>query len=199
MLELHGLLGPIETRVTNAVPSSGTDTVGLGAMIANAVLFVLSLITRPFVLAFEVLMRRESQRAEYLADSIAADVAGRDAARSLLRTLHLTPSLIAGARTLAVRGESEDVFGVMRRRVADTPEREWQRLDRVMEMEETQLDSTHPPTAERIRVIDGRPLAVPMVVLDAQQREALDRELLAFEPAYARRLFELARDSLYWH
>jgi Zn-dependent protease with chaperone function len=198
MLELHGLLDPIATRATH-VATRGTATASLGAMVANVALFVLSLITRPFVLAFEVLMRRESQRAEYLADSIAAEVAGRDAARSLLRTLHITPSLLANVRTLAVRGENEDVFGVLRRRVADTPAREWQRLDRVMALEETQLDSTHPPTAQRIRVIDGRPLAAPLVVLDAEQRDALDRDLLSFEPAYARRLFELARDSLYQH
>ncbi len=69
VLELHGLLAPVDRPVSVTRVTTSTILVGVGAPIANTVMRGLSLATRPFVVAFEVLMRRQSQRAEYLADA----------------------------------------------------------------------------------------------------------------------------------
>ncbi len=197
VLELHGLLAPVDRPVSVTRVTTSTILVGVGAPIANTVMRGLSLATRPFVVAFEVLMRRQSQRAEYLADALAADVAGHDACLSLLRTMHFSQTLAATAGALVASGETDDLFGRLRRRIADTPEREWQRIDRVMDMEQTQLESTHPPTAQRIRLLSSRPDAAPRVVVDADEQFAIDRELLPLEVSYARDQLEDARDRLY--
>ena len=100
------------------------------------------MLVRPFLVLFGVLIQRDSQRAEYLADRLAADVAGRDAAGSLLRKLHLRTTFQNIAKTAAARGEHADVLGDLRRWVADAPPSEWDRIDHVMRMEQTQIDST---------------------------------------------------------
>ncbi len=198
LLELHGLLRPVNRQASDAWGTVRTAEVQMGAGITNSLMRFVSLITRPLVIAMEVLMRRDSQRAEYLADALAADVAGADAALGLLRVTHLAPLLGATANAMVTApGEQDDLFGRLRRRVADTPAREWERIDRVMALEETQLDSSHPPTAQRIRVIEGRPHAEPRVVLDQEGTDAIDLELLPLERPYARELVERAHDRLY--
>ena len=66
-----------------------------------------------------------------------------------------------------------------------------------LKLEETQLDSTHPPTAQRIRVIDERPPTPPEVEVEPQDEAAIRRELLPLEQPYSREQVAAARDRLY--
>lgn len=197
LLELYAMVLPTRLRPTLSGDVFQAEATG-GSVLTNTVLRVVSRLARPFVTLFEVLMRRDSQRAEYLADALAADVAGIDAARGMLRLSHLEPMLITTAGAIVTtRGSADELFDQLRDRMAHTPAREWQRLDRVMALEQTQLDSTHPPTAQRIRVIAGRPPAPPRVELEPQDEQAVKLELVPLERPYSRELVARARDRLY--
>ena len=66
-----------------------------------------------------------------------------------------------------------------------------------MALEQTQAASTHPPTGERIRFLAGRDSTPARVVLDAEQRDAIDRELMPLERRFARDHVDEARSRLY--
>ena len=119
---LHGMLTPIRWRTNRRGGGVMAAEATIGGAFTNTALRIASRVTRPFVTAFEVLMRRESQRGEYLADALSADVAGAAGARSMLRASHLAPMLDATAQSIvAARGDKDDLFASLRRRIAATP------------------------------------------------------------------------------
>jgi Zn-dependent protease with chaperone function len=166
--------------------------------IANAVRYVLS---RPvlWLLLLEFhLLRRDQQRAEYLADALAARVGGTDAAVSSHEKLLLAPAFQQVVKDYARPGAEGDLFSVASAKFAAVPERERERRRRVARLEETRLDDSHPPTAFRIRMLEERPRQEPKVVLGDERSAAIDRELARFRPAFQERLIEDYRDSLYY-
>ena len=177
--------------------TSETAMVSIGGRFANMLMGGVAFVIRPFLWLFVVLMRRDSQRAEYLADGLAADVAGSEAARLLLRKVHLTATYASLAKSAAVQGEVADLLGSLRRWVVDAPDSEWERIERVMQLEKTQVIATHPPTVERVRFLERRPPAVARVVMTIEQRDAIDRELMPLERAFARDHLDAARARLY--
>ncbi|GAA1608675.1 hypothetical protein GCM10009789_73920 [Kribbella sancticallisti] len=120
---------------------------------------------------------RSSQRAEYLADRRAAEIAGSDAtARALERTLLAEASYRALER--AVRFEKDVApLEAVRRAVTEVPAREIERHARVSRIRDTRVDSTHPPTYLRTKLIRARPSQHALVVLGTDQSRAIDREL----------------------
>ncbi len=177
--------------------TSGTAMLSVGGRFANVLLGGVAFLIRPFLRLFVLLMRRDSQRAEYLADGLAADVAGSEAARLALRKAHLSATYASLAKGAAVQGEQADLLGSLRRWVVDAPQSEWERIDRVMQLDKTQVSSTHPPTVERVRFLERRPPAVARVVMTTEQRDAIDRELMPLERAFARDHLDAARARLY--
>jgi len=76
------------------------------------------------------LLWRDMQRAEYLADYLAANVSGTDAMLSLLNKLHFEKAMeLAAHRARLDRGKS--LIGELRREIANMPERELERIRRV--------------------------------------------------------------------
>jgi Zn-dependent protease with chaperone function len=129
---------------------------------------------------------RSSHRAEYLADLKAADIAGSEAAsRALERTLLAESGYFALER--AVRFERDrEPLELVRREVDEIPAREVERRIRASRTRETRINSTHPPTYLRIRLIRRRPATSAGVVLGLNDNAAIDRELaIAGEPALA--------------
>jgi Zn-dependent protease with chaperone function len=120
---------------------------------------------------------RSSQRAEYLADRKAAEIAGSDAtAWALERTLLAEASYRALERALRYSKDIEPLEAV-RRAVTEVPAREVERQLRVSRSRDTRIDSTHPPTYLRTKLIRTRPAQRALVVLGADQSRAIDREL----------------------
>jgi Zn-dependent protease with chaperone function len=120
---------------------------------------------------------RSSQRAEYLADRTAAEIAGSEAtAWALERTLLADTSLRALEQ--AVRfDQGIDPLEAVRRAVTEIPAREIERRVRVSRLRDTRIDSTHPPTYLRTKLIRTRPAQHALVVLDTDRHNAIDREL----------------------
>jgi Zn-dependent protease with chaperone function len=143
------------------------------------------------------LLLRDSQRAEYLADALAARVAGTTAAVSLQEKLLLEPTFRAAVQRSA-RAHDEDMFASLATTFASVPERERDRRRRVARLEESRLDDSHPPTARRIELLERREPLEPQVVLGDDRSAAIDGELARRRRSVQATLVDDYRDSLYY-
>ena len=142
------------------------------------------------------LLRRDSQRAEYLADALAATVAGSAAVVALHEKLLLQPTVRAVVQH-AVRATDEDLFESLVHAVHSVPERERERRRRVARLEESRLAASHPPTGLRIALLEGRDRVGARVLLDEARSSEIDRELHHFRPEFQRTLIDDYRATVY--
>jgi Zn-dependent protease with chaperone function len=172
----------------------------LAEHVANGLLWVLS---RPPLWLFRLevhLLLQDSRRAEYLADAIAAREAGSAAIVGVHEKLLLQGSFQQIVRRYAhpsTHPEDGDLFAAVLPTLAAVPERERERRRRVALLEASSLGSTHPPTGQRIRLLEQRPILAAQVVLSNADSDAIDRELSGLRPALQRKLVENQRSSLY--
>jgi Zn-dependent protease with chaperone function len=203
LAELHNLFLPQHEGIgmshARMRQSSEAGLVSVGGRLANVALAAIGYLVRPFLVLFAALLWRDSQRAEYRADGLAAGVAGTAAAGSLLQKAHLARTFMNISKGAAAQGEHADVLGALRHWVVDAPPSEWERIDRIMALEATQVDATHPPSHERRAYLDRRGDVPPSVTMTSDERDAIDRELMPLETAFTRDLIDSARDRLYRH
>jgi Zn-dependent protease with chaperone function len=177
-------------------PFDGHDLDGL-VWLTNALVW---LVSRPVeaVLWIEArLMLRDFQRAEYLADALAARVAGSGALIALHERL-LLASTFALTVQHAAHEDAADVLDRLQIAVQLVPERERERRRRVTRLESTRLESTHPPTGMRIALIEGRQATEPEVALDDARSRMIDAELAPFAERVNRELLDAYRSRLYY-
>jgi Zn-dependent protease with chaperone function len=166
--------------------------------LANAVLWVIS---RPVLglLMLELhLLLQDSQRAEYLADALAARVAGTSATISMHERLLLQSTFeLAVQRTAHDRGNSNALIRELGLALSAVPDRELERRRRVARLEDARLETTHPPTAKRIELLEGRASVDAAVVCSEDETRAIEEELAHRHDALAAKLIDDYRDSLY--
>jgi Zn-dependent protease with chaperone function len=130
------------------------------------------------------------QQAEYFADYLAAKVSGTGAAVSTLQRLgcsqYLDEVLVRNAYSTSQSGAY--ILGLFRQRLANLPDREWQRLARVAQSEGARLDASHPPTGYRIDVLRAHCVTVPALMVEDSVMSAVDAELKTLEERLGRRL-----------
>ena len=163
--------------------------------------WILWLLSRPIYGAWLLqllLASRDSQRAEYLADDLAADVAGTQAAISGQEKLLLGGTVAGVIQKHAQARSRTDLFDDMTLAVHQVPDRERERRRRVARLEEARLDDTHPPTALRIELLERRPHREPRVRLTPELSGAIDDELRSRRAVLQRALVEEYRDALYY-
>jgi Zn-dependent protease with chaperone function len=143
---------------------------------------------------------RDAQRAEYLADAMAAEVAGTDAMIGTHEKLLLEPLLYAavGRAARAASNERVDAFDELAATISRVPERERERRRRIARLEEARLDATHPPTAKRIELLARRPAHAGRVAATGQRTAAIDEELRGRRRVLQARLVDEFRDALYY-
>ncbi len=145
------------------------------------------------------LLMHDSRRAEYLADALAADVAGTDAAIALGESTLLATVVDGPVRRRAVAG-ARDASGLLdeaRTAVGSVPERERERRRRVARLEGTRLLDSHPPTGLRIALLERRAHRSPRVELDGAASAAIDAELAPLVPDVERELLDACAGTLY--
>lgn len=140
---------------------------------------------------------RETQRAEYLADSMAAKVAGSEAVQSMLGKLHYGDSFELVVQQVALNKNKPDLFEEYHRYLRQVPEREIERIRRVEMLEQSRLDCTHPPTAYRMDAIKHRVRLGPLFLWSPVQSEALERELKRFYKPVQERVIDKLHAKLY--
>jgi hypothetical protein len=137
----------------------------------------IGVLVRGIAWLLERLRLRSDQRAEYLADRKAGEIAGSEAAvHALERLLLADASYRAMERALRFPTEIEPREAV-RRAVTEVPAREIERHVRASRVRETRTDSAHPPTYLRTRLLRTRPATSAQVVLGIDKSRAIDREL----------------------
>jgi heat shock protein HtpX len=167
--------------------------------IAKAILWVVSRPVWLLLLLQLHLLTRDMQRAEYLADALAARVAGTEAVVAIQEKLLLEHTVWATLQHAAgpAGGDPSDLLEDIGEAVLRVPERERERRRRVARREDARLGETHPPSGKRIELLEGRLRLEPEVVLDAETSSAIDAELASHRRSAGRQLLEEYRDAIY--
>jgi hypothetical protein len=133
-------------------------------------------------LATNMIGARQSQRAEYYADELAARVAGSAATTACL-DLDLATGMttVLGARSRAGADWREGVEQTRKEMEPSLPRRRQLSLRR-----ESSVFASHPPTGLRGAIVAKGPQHGPQVVLSEAEAERMDAELAGFEKRYRR-------------
>ena len=135
-----------------------------------------------------LLVYRESQRAEYLADRLAAAVAGGMATRSMLQALSLIEPAGETMHRIALERGLADLPALLRDFRRDLPAAEVERWRERSRGEGWRVDATHPPTAMRIDMLARFPEHVGRRLLSDAETQQLDAELARLLPDIQREL-----------
>jgi len=187
-LETFGLLAGL-FYPDHGARARDDDLLGIGLVIylaESALKPVMYLVSYLFFLAHlgtNMIGARQSQRAEYYADELAARVAGSEAVASDL-DLDLSGTgmvTVLGARSRAGLGWREGVEQARADGLARLPRRRQLSLRR-----EASVFASHPPTGLRRELIAQGPHHDPCVVLTEAEAERIDAELAGLEKRYRR-------------
>jgi hypothetical protein len=137
----------------------------------------------------------ESQRAEYLADALAARIAGTEAAISALKKLRYGVSFTTVQR-LALNDAAGDLFVELRRRVERSVQAAASQPEEAPETR-YRLDRTHPPTDYRVKFLRSRACEPGRLRLSPAECEALEAELAALSPRIQKQLVDSYLRRLY--
>jgi heat shock protein HtpX len=170
---------------------------GITKITANVVMFGLAQIPRLGVYLLIHLIWRDSQRAEYLADYLAATVSGTKAHLTLLDKSHMHSMVDLLVQTTALKQEQPDLFAELQGKVAQIPARERERIRRVAQLQESRLDTTHPPTAYRMAFLQSHFLDEARFILDSDDHERLEQELATLRPEIQQQLIDDYRQRLF--
>lgn len=167
------------------------------ALAGNLLMLGLARLAYGATYLLSLLAWRDSQRAEYLADDLAARVAGAEAKLGLLAALQYHGVVEVAVQGLALGRAEGGLVTELRRATQALPARERERLRRAGLLEDARVDATHPPTALRIAMLERRPAAPPLVSVGPEEAAAILAELRALEGPVGRRMADAYRGRLY--
>lgn len=164
-------------------PSEDGRSAGFIAMIAallvGAVMWVLAGLIFTAHLLLVWVSQRDSQRAEYLADELAARVAGTAAAVRLFDQMLITASIDTVVRRDARAGLGAEAWYA----AADTARRNLAPavpgLRQLSRRDEVSLFASHPPTGLRSAMLEQRPARSATITLAGSESGRIDAELAA--------------------
>ena len=144
----------------------------------NLLMFAVSQIVYLGMYLLSHLLWRDSQRAEYLADYLATQVAGTAAMLSALDKLHLRSALsLSIERVQKQEFNRKQSLDDLRATAASLPARELERVRRASYLDASRLDTTHPPTLHRVAFLKIRPISECKVGLLDAEAGKIAREL----------------------
>lgn len=152
---------------------------------------VISLVAIPFELALLalseaillaakgmlMLVLRQSQRAEYHADRLAATVAGSLEMQGALEKTYLKGAIDLAVQRHALRSPAEPIARELVRAAAEFSNADFERCRTESRAALWQVDVTHPPTALRVELLGAGPLLLPHEVLSGEEAATLDQEV----------------------
>jgi Zn-dependent protease with chaperone function len=178
---LADLLRPAGWRLNRRGTSTLTQTMRgtniVAEMITGVVLTVAHGIVRSGHVVLVWICMRDSQRAEYLADQLAARAGGSTAAAALLDSLMMSDSMAMVARREARGGVAVSgwLAAADALRVEVAPRLSGMR--QLSARDEVSMFATHPPTGMRARMIESRTYEPAAVTLTAADSQRIDNEL----------------------
>ncbi|GAA4619033.1 hypothetical protein GCM10023195_85890 [Actinoallomurus liliacearum] len=140
-------------------------------------------------LALALLTLRAGQRAEYLADRLAADAASPAATADALDKIHtVQETLLPAISFQAAYPKKVVLWSKHRELINKLPALELERRRRVSAIVQHRVDSSHPPTGLRIALLRELAASKPKVSLTPEQAEAIETELGPHYATFAVRL-----------
>ncbi|WP_407540104.1 M48 family metallopeptidase [Deinococcus radiomollis] len=130
-----------------------------------------------------------SQRAEYHADLLAASVSGSAAALTALDKLHLTELYDHAIHKHRHMPEHAHSFAELAHQMQEVSAERWANLRAEQEQSSLSLDSSHPPTLNRLAVIAAHPTEAK-VLLDCAWAERIKIELTPLIAPLQKQAFE---------
>ncbi|WP_246277643.1 M48 family metallopeptidase [Phytohabitans rumicis] len=154
-----------------------TATTGVGEILAALVQAIAARVLYLLHLLLVWTGQRDAQRAEYLADELAATAAGSTAVADLMDTLLATDviDMVIRREARAGRGLNDWHTAVAQARTTSTAQAPL--LRQLSIRDEVSLFASHPPTGLRTRMLTARPHREPAVTLTTSQTERIDAEL----------------------
>ncbi|WP_344877022.1 M48 family metallopeptidase [Nonomuraea antimicrobica] len=177
---------------------------GVSRWFAESLLAVVGLPVRGLIAVMELLLYRSSQRAEYRADELAAQVAGVPAMNSCLDSLvtRADPAVRFLDTSVTVT-KTDELWTALRAAVDTLPDSERERRRRAARLGELRVDQTHPPTYLRMEWVaslpysEGRVRAAGLTGAESEGVELMDGELGTVARRVAHAVKEDARSALY--
>jgi heat shock protein HtpX len=140
---------------------------------------------------------RQSQRAEYLADRLAAQVAGTAASQSALEKTYLEKVVSSALRTRALMSLDGPLEDFLNNAANAVPEPELQALREESRASKWQVDATHPPTAYRVEMLALGGHSFPLILLSPEEQCALDAEMSKLIASNQRSVIDREIEALY--
>jgi heat shock protein HtpX len=144
------------------------------------------------------LLWHDSQRAEYLADALAATVSSTPAMLSCLEKLHFAALFDQAVQTTALNAQARNVFDELALLIAALPARELLRIQRLQQLQSSRLDTTHPPTAYRIARLKSHPIPIAKYSCTDEESARMDQEFHPLRARVQRALVDGYRQQLYY-
>jgi heat shock protein HtpX len=164
---------------------------------AQILLFIFNLISWPIAgliwlsgYGLSHLLWYDNQRAEYLADMLAAQMSGTQAQLTTLDKAQLREMFLHRLKFAYIDRKGQSFFGEFKKRVALVPAREFERLRRIDQFTLIRFGSGHPPSAFRVRFLEAHP-SQAIIVLSAEEVEMLEKEVASLIEAAQQFAFAL--------
>lgn len=164
---------------------------GAGAAIAELFTHFLALLVELIILAFRILLWRDNQKAEYLADYLATSVSGTDAMVAMLDRIRVGGQCLESIIGMNVGSSSlsgAELLERVRTAMDAIPEHECERIRRIDRAGEGSLDDTHPPTEYRIRFLEHRPIDTAALVMSQERASRISAEMASLEEAIGKKI-----------
>jgi Zn-dependent protease with chaperone function len=174
---IESLIGWYDTLLPDRIWQPEVGLEGLVLIPVNLVLLGLANLAWLGAYLLIHLLWQDQQRAEYLADYLAARVAGKDAQLATLQKSQLGATCELMIQRLSLTRSKDNVFEALRQQVAATPARELERIRRSEQKTLSRLDVTHPPTAYRVEFIQAQGAVQPGVAIADEEWQRLEEEL----------------------
>lgn len=162
----------------------------------NLLLLGISKVILGVLLVLTHLLWRNKQRAEYLADDLAAQVSGLQAKLSLLEKLHMHHIFVFAMQRLLTGGAKGNPADEIRTQFQQIPASEIERVQRMEQMTDVRLDATHPPTSHRLRYLKSKgTIQSAAYQISERDRALLYKEWRSLEERCAQQMMGYYRDN----
>lgn len=161
-------------EVSASSRAARTRRAGPGLLLAAWAIYPARLLVAGYQRALELAAAPSSRRQEHYADLASARAAGSRGAIGLLEVLLASPGIDVEANRAAVT--RADLGEAIRAYVASYDDARRAAVRRTGDVEESRIDSSHPPTMQRIRLIESLGAVAPVVVRTESEWAAIDAE-----------------------
>lgn len=184
--------------IPDQIWQSRAGFVGIIMVPLNLFLFLVAKLVHLIAYLLSLLLFHDMQRAEYLADYLAAQVSGTDAAISMLQKIHLYNYYEGTARKIALNNlEPNLLFSELKTEITNISAADLQTNLESFGDEPARLYATHPPTIYRIKLLQSRKRFLPQITMSPSSEMGADGELHQYDAQIARKAVDAYRASLF--